>query len=235
MFGVVQLINDASIHENSNNDQELAFKLYKSAYNCILDVNAQACSALNQTQGANLVEIRSIADFLNFKLCQLQFSLNHAREAITQFRKFIDTFKYHTKDADYAFEHSAWLSQQYSLFADLFEEAIVRGVKASKLQHPGYYYLEVAMQMIERRKNLTEYTNDSLRFSNMPVTQELLSMFTTRDFPSFLVQCGWRCINPDDGCPPVVSSKTGDMANFNADYNNAVTPIEVKYSVSIYD
>lgn len=204
MLGVAQLINEAWTHE-SNNDHEVALRLYRTAFNNILDINSQVNSSaqvVGGLPGISPFEIRSVADYINYQTCQIQFRLNHPREALTQFKRYIDTFKQHTKAPMYAFEHAAWLSQQYLMFADLFHQAVVGGVKASKAQHPGYYYHEAAMQMIERRQNITEYTNDSIRSNQMPVTNELLSMITTTNFPTFLRQCGWTCVEANIG-PPI--------------------------------
>lgn len=204
MLGVAQLINEAWSYE-SNNDQEVALRLYKTAFNNLLDINSQVNSnpqVVSGIPGISPFEIRSVADYINHQTCQIQFELNHPREAITQFKRYMDTFKQHTKAPEYAFEHAAWLSQQYLMFADLFHKAVAGGVKANKAQHPGYYYHEAAMQMIERRENITEYTNDNIRSNQMPVTNELLSMITTSNFSSFLRQCGWTCVDANLG-PPV--------------------------------
>lgn len=227
MLGVAQLINEAWGYE-SNNDNEVALRLYKTAFNNLLDINGQVNAAANMSHvtGVSPFEIRSVADYLNHRTCHIQFTLNHPREAITQFKKYIDTFKQHTKSPDYVFEHSAWLSQQYLMFADLFHQAVVGGIKASRTQHPGYYYYEAVMQMIERRKNITEYTNDDIRSNQMPVTNELLSMITTSNFALFLRQCGWTCINPDAG-PPVAPPSSPQV-----EVRKNVEPIN--YSVSIH-
>lgn len=226
MLGIAQLINEAWGYE-STCDHEVALRLYKTAFNNLLDINGQvsASTTITNVPGISPFEIRSVADYINYRSCHIQFVLNHPREAITQFKKYIDTFKQHTRSPEYSFEHAAWLSQQYLMFADLFHQAVVDGVKASKAQHPGYYYHEAAIQMIERRKNITEYTNDSIRSNTMPVTNELLSMITTNNFTSFLRQCGWVCIDPNAG-PPV--------APINLSQPDPQTqPEPINYSVSI--
>lgn len=226
MLGIAQLINDAWTHE-SHDDHDVALRLYKVAFNNVLDINNQVhSSSVESIPGISPFEIRSVADYLNHRACHLHFILNHPREAITQFRKYVDTFKQHTKAPEYAFEHSAWLSQQYLMFADLFHQAVASGTKASKVQHPGYYYFEAANQMIERRKNITEYTNDEIRSNQMPVTTELLAMITTSNFTTFLHQCGWVCINPDTG-PPVAPGQQAVLSSDQA----KIEPIN--YSVSI--
>lgn len=226
MLGVVQLINEAWSYESSN-DNEVALRLYKTAFNNLLDINGQVNTptSMSNMPGVSPFEIRSVADYLNHRTCHIQFMSNHPREAITQFKKYIDTFKLHTKSPEYAFEHSAWLSQQYLMFADLFHQAVTNGTKASKTQHPGYYYYEAAMQMIERRKNITEYTNDDIRSYQMPVTNELLSMITTNNFASFLRQCGWTCIDPEAG-PPVAPLNSSQV-------NMRKKTEPINYSVSI--
>lgn len=206
MLGVAQLINEASNYE-TNKDWEVALRLYKTAFNNLLDLNSQiSTTTITVVPGVSPFEIRSVADYLNFRTCKIQFVLDHPREAITQFKKYIDTFRQHTRSPEYAFEHAAWLSQQYLMFADTFNDGVCNGVKASKAQHPGIYYHEAAMQMIIRRQNITEYTNDTIRSNQMPVTNELLSMITTSNFVSFLCQCGWTCIDSNAG-PPVAPIK----------------------------
>lgn len=223
MLGIAQLVNEAWAYELSN-DFEVALRLYKTAFNTVLDINSQVNTPnISTLPGVSPFEVRSVADYLNHRACHIHFRLKHAREAITQFRRYIDTFKQHTKSPEYAFEHSAWLSQQYLMFADQFHQAVTDGTKASKTQHPGHYYYEGAMQMIERRKNISDYTNDEIRSSQMPVTNELLAMITTNNFTKFLRQCGWVCIDPEAG-PPVGPTHV-------AESRDKVEPIN--YSVSI--
>lgn len=230
MLGVVQFINEASDQENKN-DLELALKMYKSAYNNIVEVNGQVnSSSLNPLPGASLVEVRSVADFINHRVCNLQFTLNHPRESIAQFRRYIDTFRQHTKEPEYIFEHTAWLSQQYLLFAELFSQAISNGTKASRSQHPGYYYHEAVLQMIDRRKNITEYTNDSIRLKNLPVTNELFSMLVGTSFPLFLKQCGWDCVDMSIG-PPVTNLVSNPDSSNQKNHYGPTSPID--YSVNI--
>lgn len=201
MLGIAQLINEAWGYESAN-DHEVALRLYKTAFNNLLDINGQlSAPSINLVSSVSPFEIRTLADYVNYRSCHIHFTLNHPREAITQFKKYVDIFRQHTKSPEYAFEHAAWLSQQYLMFAELFDQAVTAGVKASKAQHPGYYYHEAAIQIIERRKKITEYTNDTIRSNQMPVTDEMLSMITISNFPLFLRQCGWICIDPNAAIP----------------------------------
>lgn len=224
MLGIAQLINEAWSYE-TNKDNEVALRLYKTAFNNLLDLNSQVSATTTAVMpGVSPFEIRSVADYLNHRTCHIQFMLNHPREAITQFKKYIDTFKQHTRSPEYAFEHAAWLSQQYLMFADVFHQAVTSGVKASKAQHPGIYYHEAVMQMIVRRQNITEYTNDTIRSNQMPITNELLSMITTSNFVSFLNQCGWTRIDPNAG-PPVAPVNPPNPGVHD-------TPAPINYTVS---
>lgn len=211
MLGIAQLINEGWAYESNVKDYDVSLRVYKTAYNNIFDINTQIGStSVGIIPTISPFEVRSVADYINHRICHIQFRLSHPREAITQFKKHIDTFKQHTKSPEYSFEHAAWLSQQYLLFADLFSEAITEGVKASKAQHPGLYYYEAGMQMIARRQNITEYTNDYIRSNQMPVTREFLTMINSANFASFLRQCGWTCVEINEAPPvgPSVNKQT---------------------------
>lgn len=60
----------------------------------------------------NAMEIKTVASFINYKLCQLAFSLNLPRDAISQFRKHIEIFRPLSGSKEVAFEHHAWLAKQ---------------------------------------------------------------------------------------------------------------------------
>ena len=66
------------------NDLHSAQKAYQTAYALILE------SKLNDF---NVVEYKTVAGFINYKLCRLGFKLNLPRDAIAQFRKHLDNFK----------------------------------------------------------------------------------------------------------------------------------------------
>lgn len=42
---------------------------------------------------ANAVEIKTIASFINYKLCKIMFSLNLPKDAISQFRLHTERYK----------------------------------------------------------------------------------------------------------------------------------------------
>lgn len=76
---------------------------YKQAYTNIMDV---------RIHDTNVLEVKTIAGFINYKICLLSFQLGAPLDAIQQFRKHVDFYK--SKDSPVAvdFEHSAWMSRQ---------------------------------------------------------------------------------------------------------------------------
>lgn len=124
-------------------------RYYKQAYLSLLDI---------RTYDTNIFEIKTIAGLINFKLCQLFFDIKHPIDAIDQFRKHIDIFRNKIGPAEMAFEHSAWLSKQFELMGETFEDAIKKGyLNAVQTQHPGFYYHSAANQCIQRRANSKDF------------------------------------------------------------------------------
>lgn len=59
-------------------------------------------------------------------------------------RGLVCRFKLRTGPPELIFEHHAWMSNQYSTFAELFDEAIRNGLPAVQTQHPGYFFQQAA-------------------------------------------------------------------------------------------
>lgn len=124
-------------------DSHTSLKHYKQAYGHLLEL---------RMHDTNLLEIKTIAGFINYKICRLSFQHNAPLDAIAQFRKHIDFFKSKVGIADLAFEHSAWMSKQFQVFGELFDEAIKLGLTAIQTQHPGFYYQQAANHAINRKQ-----------------------------------------------------------------------------------
>ncbi|KAH0955604.1 hypothetical protein HN011_000445 [Eciton burchellii] len=112
-------------------DLNLAQKHYIQSYHNLLET---------RMTDANAVEIKTIASFINYKLCRIMFNLNLPKDAISQFRLHTERFKMKIGPKELMFEHHAWMSSQFSTFAELFDEAIRQGLPAVQTQHPGYYF-----------------------------------------------------------------------------------------------
>ncbi|XP_044305778.1 trafficking protein particle complex subunit 11 isoform X4 [Varanus komodoensis] len=99
-----------------------------------------------------MLEIKTMAGFINYKICRLCFQHNTPLDAIAQFRKHIDLCKKKIGSAELAFEHAAWMSKQFQAFGDLFDEAIKLGLTAIQTQNPGFYYQQAAYYAQERKQ-----------------------------------------------------------------------------------
>jgi hypothetical protein len=128
-------------------DHSTALKHYSQAYIYIDEV---------RIIDTNCLEIKTIAGFINYKMCKLMFKLNVPRDSITQFKNHIEKYKSRTGFKELLFEHYAWLSVQYSYFAELFCEAIKMGLPALQTQHPGIYYHKAAEYLCKRREAFTQ-------------------------------------------------------------------------------
>ncbi|KAG4077438.1 hypothetical protein HA402_002865 [Bradysia odoriphaga] len=124
-------------------DYSAALKHYSQAY-----VNLEEIRVVD----TNCLEMKTVAGFLNYKMCKLMFRLNAPRDAITQFKSHIERFRTRTGFKELIFEHFGWLSAQYSAFADLFCDAIKIGLPALQTQHPGLYFHKSAEYLGKRKE-----------------------------------------------------------------------------------
>lgn len=80
------------------------------------------------------------------------FKLNLPRDSITQFKAHIEKYKARTGFKELLFEHHGWLSQQFSYFGEIFNEAVKNGLAAIQTQNPAIYYLKAAEHIYKRRE-----------------------------------------------------------------------------------
>ncbi|XP_065360151.1 trafficking protein particle complex subunit 11 [Calliphora vicina] len=123
-------------------DFSTALKHYTQSYTTLDEIR------INDT---NCLEIKTVAGFLNYKICRLMFKLKVPRDSINHFISHIEKYKNRVGYKDLVFEHYAWLSKQHSVFAELFCEAIKNGLPALQTQHPGIYFHKAA-EYIQKRK-----------------------------------------------------------------------------------
>lgn len=132
-------------------DQHVPQKHYFQAYNNLLDI---------RMTDTNAMEIKTVAGFINYKLCKIMFNLNLPKDAISQFRLHTDRFKLKTGPKELMFEHHAWMCSQFSTFAELFDDAIRQGLPAVQTQHPGYYFQSAAHHASARQTSCKELCED---------------------------------------------------------------------------
>ena len=127
------------------------YRYYKQAYLSVLDI---------RFYDTNILEIKTVASIINYKLIAMLFEIKHPIDAIDQFRKHIDIFRIKIGSPELAFEHSAWLSKQFELMGELFEDAIRKNLlSAVQTQHPGFYFHSAANHATQRRLNCKEFAN----------------------------------------------------------------------------
>ena len=124
-------------------DLHAAYKHYSQAYNLLMEVRAT---------DTNIMEVKTVGGFINYKMCKLAFALNLPRDAISQFRRHMDIFQLKVGLEKLAFEHRGWQANQCSTFASIFADAIKHGLPAIQTQHPGLYYQQAANYAVQRRK-----------------------------------------------------------------------------------
>ncbi|XP_017779460.1 PREDICTED: trafficking protein particle complex subunit 11 [Nicrophorus vespilloides] len=146
-----------------------AHKHYTHAYNNLLEI---------RIVDTNAMEIRTVAGFINYKLCRLMFSLNLPRDAISQFKAHTERFKTRYGFQELSFEHHAWMALQNQVFGDIFDEAVKLGLPAVQTQHPGLYYQQAVHHATLRKKAC----EDLCKGSNVYPLPDPLEGIATMDF-----------------------------------------------------
>lgn len=144
-------------------DHSTAHKHYMHAYNNLLET---------RTVDTNIHEVRTVAGYINYKLCKLLFVLNLPRDAITQLKTHIERYKNRVGPTELLFEHYAWIARQYSAFGELFDEAISAGLPATRSQHPGFYYQLAAQFTAKRRQAMRSVCTEALQYPPPPDPME---------------------------------------------------------------
>ncbi|VDO08377.1 unnamed protein product [Rodentolepis nana] len=146
-------------------DSTLALKQYRQAYNNLVEL---------KMPNAHLLELKIVAGFINFKICQIAFQM-HGWDAISQFQRHITIFKNAVGMPELAYEHEAWLAQQYDIFGKLFEEAAQTNCQASMSQNAGLYFHEAGRHTINRRALAMRLCSINLISTNINSTSLTLS------------------------------------------------------------
>lgn len=100
-----------------------------------------------------LVEIKTIAELLHFKISTLLLHSGKVIEAVTWFRQHINLYTRLVGEPDTEFLHWEWMSRQFLAFAELLETSSATSLSISSLSlgtgnkpltewefHPAYYY-----------------------------------------------------------------------------------------------
>ncbi|KRZ74180.1 Trafficking protein particle complex subunit 11 [Trichinella papuae] len=161
-------------------DAHSALKYYKQAYQMLLEI---------EPVDTAVTELKVIGGYLTYKICRLYFKHNAASESMSHFQKHIEYFRNKTSKLEAEFEHFAWLSKQYSFFAELFDAAVQSGLTTSSAEHPGFYYQTAADYMIRRQREFELSSKEEKNESRtVEETEEQISTTTT----TVVGYCGQR-------------------------------------------
>ncbi|KAJ0002850.1 hypothetical protein NQD34_007999 [Periophthalmus magnuspinnatus] len=175
-------------------DTQNALKYYRTAYSLIHELRAHE---------TNMLEIKTMAGFINYKICRLCFQHNTPLDAIAQFRKHIDLCKKKIGSAELAFEHAAWMSKQFQSFGELFDEAIKLGLTAIQTQNPGFYYQQAACYSQDRKQLAHQLCQTGVSYPTADPLSGALDFYGQRPWRQ-----GHQSIDP----PDAEKEKTGMLA-----------------------
>uniref|UniRef100_A0A669E0S7 Trafficking protein particle complex subunit 11 n=1 Tax=Oreochromis niloticus TaxID=8128 RepID=A0A669E0S7_ORENI len=181
-------------------DTQNALKYYRTAYSLVHELRAHE---------TNMLEIKTMAGFINYKICRLCFQHNTPLDAIAQFRKHIDLCKKKIGSAELAFEHSAWMSKQFQSFGELFDEAIKLGLTAIQTQNPGFYYQQAACYSQDRKQLALQLSTPKIAGASYPSPDPLDTQGAGLDFYG---QRPWRQGQQSIDPPDAEKEKTGILA-----------------------
>ncbi|EFP04454.1 hypothetical protein CRE_25710 [Caenorhabditis remanei] len=123
-------------------DTHTALRNYRLAYD-------QCKDTVEQWDGIDVFEWRSVVGLLNYKICELYFLHSTALEAINQMRRHTSVF-FLSAPGIYPTPHLAsielllWKSKQCYQFAQLFERSVASGLSALATLNPGTHLDQAA-------------------------------------------------------------------------------------------
>eukprot|EP01132_Coremiostelium_polycephalum_P010272 gene10272-12599_t len=159
-FLVIRYHFKIAYYSEFRGDLNTALKYYSFAYNSLKDWKPN-----NDHRGTRFAELRSVASFLNLKICKIYLWANNLHEAVQQFEKHIKLFKIYFGPSEKEFTHSSWAAKEYQIFAELLE--MCPNIKRTLfISNPGIYYQTAAKLIADRRtlfKSISDNYTQSLK------------------------------------------------------------------------
>lgn len=153
-----------AVYAEFRRDWVEALKFYEDAYHMLREMVGTS-TRLPAIQ--RLVEIKTLAEQLHFKISTLLLHGGKIVEAVLWFRQHCTSYRKLVGAAEVTFLHWEWLSRQFLVFAELLETssknipgfpALVLGVKDKALTEwelqPAYYYQLASRYLMEKRSCL---------------------------------------------------------------------------------
>ncbi|XP_022739671.1 trafficking protein particle complex subunit 11 [Durio zibethinus] len=153
-----------AVYAEFRRDWVEALRFYEDAYHALREMVATS-TRLPPIQ--RLLEIRTVAEHLHFKISTLLLHGGKLIEAVTWFRQHIVSYKNLVGPPKVIFLHWEWLSRQFLVFAELLDSSSATLQSVSSLPlgtveqpltewefHPAYYYQSAAQHLEEKRSSL---------------------------------------------------------------------------------
>lgn len=119
-----------------------ALKGYSSCFKSLLD----AAVAVDEDL---IDQVKALAEYTNFKICNMLFRGGSAKEAVQQFRLHINRFV--RVYCDMQWKHFSWVSEQFVVFAQLLERYQVTSADLNPDLDRSYYYQNAARFALKRQ------------------------------------------------------------------------------------
>jgi len=120
-------------------DLQTANKYYTSSYNYLKQIQCNE-------NGIFCMELKEMAEILNYKIVRLLFLLSRSEEASTQFRSHLRKFKKLVGPEKLLFVHHNWMATQYKYFAELIENGPRKSY--DRQFNSGYFYQTAAVYSV---------------------------------------------------------------------------------------
>ncbi|XVF59909.1 hypothetical protein PTKIN_Ptkin07bG0313500 [Pterospermum kingtungense] len=153
-----------AVYAEFRRDWVEALRFYEDAYHALREMVATS-TRLPPIQ--RLLEIRTVAEYLHFKISTLLLHGGKLIEAVTWFHQHIASYKNLVGPPKAIFLHWEWLSRQFLVFAELLDSSSVTLQSVSSLPlgtaeqpltewefHPACYYQSAAQYLKEKRSAL---------------------------------------------------------------------------------
>ncbi|OVA00686.1 protein of unknown function DUF1683 [Macleaya cordata] len=154
-------IHHVAVYAEFRRDWVEALRFYEEAYHTLREMIGVS-TRLPPIQ--RLVEIKTVAEQLHFKVSTLLLHGGKALEAMTWFKKHIACYKRLVGAPEVVFLHWEWVSRQFLVFAELLETSSAAITSTASFPsgmlersltewefHPAYYYQLAAHYLREKR------------------------------------------------------------------------------------
>lgn len=154
----------AAVYAEFRRDWVEALRLYEDAYRVLREMIG---TSTRMPPIQRLIEIKYVAEYLNFKISTLLLHGGKITEAIIWFRQHNAAYSKLVGPTEVAFLHWEWLSRQFLVFAELLETSsaaahsisspVVSGAADKPTEwefYPSHYYQSAAQYLMEKRSCL---------------------------------------------------------------------------------